>query len=107
MRHAGWLTRNCKLDRKGSSMAIRVTLPYFWPAICTFRLFAALNNQKRIRGAVARIGRSHFSPFEIQCDPFGLVTRLPYSIFIAPFQNFSNFSEISFLHVEKERRGFW
>lgn len=60
MGHVGRLTRNCKLDRKGSSAAIRVTLLY---TLCHDGCwaFAALNNQNRIRSAVARIG-PQFSP---------------------------------------------
>lgn len=56
MGHAGRLTRNCKLDREGSS-----TSRFFIPGHDGCWAFAALNNQNRIRSAVARIG-PQFSP---------------------------------------------
>lgn len=95
MGHAGRLTRNCKLDRKGSSAAIRVTLLY---TLCHDGCwaFAALNNQNRIRSAVARIG-PQFSPIWNSMLSVQWLSRDRYlrSIFIVPFGNFWNISEIS------------
>lgn len=56
MGHAGRLTRNCKLDREGSSAS-----RFFIPGHDGCWAFAALNNQNRIRSAAARIG-PQFSP---------------------------------------------
>lgn len=96
MGHAGRLTRNCKLDREGSSTAIPVTL------LCTLRhdgcwAFAALNNQNRIRSAVARIGPQFPAHLKFNAICSVVVARpvYPRSIFIVPFGNFSNISEIS------------
>lgn len=91
MGHAGRLTRNCKLDRKGSSAAIRVTLLY---TLCHDGCwaFAALNNQNRIRSAVDR----SFPPFEIQCYLFsgcretGLPTLDIYRAFREFLEYFGN-----------------